>query len=193
MRLGLDFDGVIANDEEVKTLGIRELCGIDVDPADLRSSVMLEKGILTREQYYDEFHPLIYNTDFLFRTKPVKGAVECIGQLLAEGHDVRVITARRDVALETARLWSETHGLHLPFTGVGWKESKASAATGLDFFVDDSAEVLEHLVGIVPNLCMFLWANNRNDSVSSSVTRVDSWNALYRVIQDIAGNSQVLR
>jgi len=75
---------------------------------------------------------------------------------LKNGHNVTVITARDGIGLEIAKEWTLKEGILLDFIGVGYGGSKATAASGLDIYMDDDLDKLEQLIGIVPRLSCFL-------------------------------------
>src|SRR3989344_6119641 len=182
MRIGLDFDGVISDCGKLKSDGAKKLYGVDIPPAKFKKEIVVGEKHLTAEQYR-ELQKSIYGTKELgFLMELVDGAHYYISQLVADGHTVLVVTSRGEVELEIAKEWSIRQGLQLNFVGVGYGNSKADAASGLDFYVDDDLDKLEPLVGVVPHRFLFSWGYNAHVEVGNVAKRVASWKELYGII-----------
>ena len=61
MKIGLDFDGVITDCGNLKTLGARTLFSTEIPPEMMKKEVVTEAGLLTLEQYR-EIQELVYCT-----------------------------------------------------------------------------------------------------------------------------------
>lgn len=175
MRIGLDFDGVISDCGTLKCEAAKKMYGVDIPMERFKKELVVGAGILTLDQYH-KLQEDIYGTYEIGMTAvPVEGVLAAVPKLLADGHEVRVITSRDGVMLDIARAWSEKHGLTLTFTGVGNGLSKAGAAVGLDLFVDDDLDKLEPLVGVVPHRLLFSWPYNGHVEAGDVAKRVASW------------------
>ncbi len=184
MRIGLDFDGVISDCGALKCAAAKSLYGVDIPAARFKKELVVGEGLLTMAQYRD-LQRIIYGTwDVGLTLRPVDGVLEAIPRLRDRGHAVRVITSREGVQLEIARAWAEKHGLSLDFTGVGYGASKASAAEGLDLYVDDDLDKLEPLVGVVPRRFLFSWGYNSHVDAAGIAERVGSWEELLRRVNE---------
>lgn len=53
MKIGLDFDGVISNCGMLKQDGAKKLYGVDIPSGKFKKKFVIEKGLLTAEQYRD--------------------------------------------------------------------------------------------------------------------------------------------
>ena len=187
MKIGLDFDGVISNCGKLKSDGAKNLYGVDIPSAKFKKEIVVGEGLLTAEQYR-ELQKVIYGTrEMGFLMEPVDGALDYLPCLLANGHTILVITSRGEVQLEIAKEWCIRQGLQLDFVGVGYGNSKAGAAAGLDLYVDDDLDKLEPLVSVVPHLLLFSWGYNIHIKVDSVAKRVASWGELYHTIQVLGG------
>ncbi|MEK7660150.1 MAG: hypothetical protein AAB343_03020 [Patescibacteria group bacterium] len=49
MKIGIDFDGVVADCGRLKTLGAKELYGVDIAPEKFKKEIVVGEGILTSE------------------------------------------------------------------------------------------------------------------------------------------------
>ncbi len=120
MKIGLDFDGVIADCGQLKSQAAKEIYGIDVPRELFKREILIENGIMSGNQY-SEFQKIIYHTmEFGLRMEPVKDSFEFINKLLDLGYSVEVITSRSDSSLDVAKEWCKKNGLNIQkFTGVG--------------------------------------------------------------------------
>lgn len=183
MKIGLDFDGVISDCGRLKSDGAKKLYGVDIPAAKFKKEIVVGEKHLTAEQYRN-LQRIIYGTrEIGFLMKPVDGVLYYLPRLVAGGHTVLIVTSRGEVELQIAREWSVSHGLQLEFVGVGYNNSKAEAAAGLDFYVDDDLDKLEPLVGVVPHRFLFSWGYNAHVDVGTIAKRVASWEELHRIIQ----------
>lgn len=183
MKIGLDFDGVISNCGKLKSDGAKKLYGVDIPPAKFKKEIVVGGKHLTMEQYR-ELQKIIYGTrEIGFLMEPVDGVLYYLPKLIEDGHTVLVVTSRGEVELEIAKEWSVRQGLQLNCIGVGYGNSKANAANGLNLYVDDDLDKLEPLVSMVPHLFLFSWDYNVHVNIGTVAKRVASWKELYRTIQ----------
>ena len=113
---------------------------------------------------------------------------EALFDQLRKGHNLSIITSRRERGLELAARWLREQSLDIPIIGVGQGNSKTEAAQtqGLNLFVDDSLDKLIPLIGIVPNLFLFSWEYNAHEQIPEEIKRVFSWEDLYKIIQALS-------
>ncbi len=182
MRIGLDFDGVIANCGKLKADGARELYGLDIQPTNFSKEFVVGAGYLTIEEYRNLQRKVYETPEFISLMEPVGGAFEYVSRLVADGHIVQVITSRSGLVLEVAKAWLLRQGLKLSVVGVGYGRSKAEAALGLDVYIDDDFQKLEQLVGVVPHRFLFSWGYNAGLDVGTLARRVASWREFYEAI-----------
>ena len=187
MKIGLDFDGVISNCGKLKSDGAKKLYGVDIPPTKFKKEIVVGEGHLTAEQYR-ELQKIIYGTrEIGFLMEPVEGVLWYLPTLIVQGHEILIITSRGEVELEIAKEWSVLRGLSLNFVGVGYGKSKAGAAHGLDFYIDDDLDKIEPLVDVVPHRFLFSWGYNAHVDVGTTASRIASWRELYRTIQVLGG------
>jgi len=174
MKIGLDFDGVISDCGQLKSDAARQLYGVDIPPEKFKKEIVVGGNHLTMEQYR-ELQTAIYSTrEFGFRMKPVDGVLRYLPRLLSRGHFVQVITSREGAELEIAKDWTRLQNLDLEIIGVGFGNSKADAASGLDVFVDDDLDKLEPLSGVVPHRFLFSWGYNAHVQHDDAIRRARS-------------------
>lgn len=187
MKIGLDFDGVISDCGKLKSFGAKKLYGIDITPAKFKKEIVVGEGYLTIEQYR-ELQKIIYGTWKVgFLMQPVNGVLDFLPRLIADGHDLVVVTSRDGTELEIAKKWSIQQGLSLSFIGVGYANNKAEAARGLDVYIDDDIDKLEPLVGVVKYRYLFSWDYNVHIETGNVAKRIASWSEFYHIISTIGG------
>ena len=177
MHIGLDFDGVIADTTHLK-LEVADEMGFSVNPNRFKEKLVVEDGIMAREDYRSIMERVCTAMEVGMRMTPCAEAIETI-QLLAKSHTLTVITSREGKEVEVADAWCKEQGIPLPFVSVGYGVTKADAACehGIDVYMDDDLHKLEPLVGIVPRLFLYRTPQNAHEELPEAITRVMSWNA----------------
>ena len=133
MRIGLDFDGVISDCGQLKSDGAKLLYGIEIPPEKFKKELVVDKGILTLEQYR-HLQKQIYGTREIGLTMlPVNGVLELVPKLQQEGYDLMIVTSRGEPESEIAREWMELKGLELHLVGVGGGVVEGSAKVTLEW------------------------------------------------------------
>lgn len=184
MHIGLDFDGVIADTFPLKAKYAKELFGVDLDPAYSKEWHVVEKGLLTKEQYRS-LAEFVCKTETGLEMPPVEDALETLKKLLEEGHTFKVITSRDEEEAAIAKKWCGIQGLSIPIHSVGYGISKAEAVADVVCYIDDDYEKLLPLKEVGPTLFLLTAPHNTETSLDTFVTRADSWNAFYEHIQKL--------
>ena len=188
--VGLDYDGVIVDNIAYKCELARDMFGLEVPPACFVSGISEVPGYLDAEQYRQLVGAVYGLRASVVGMRPIPDAMYFIQLLLAEGHAVSVVTARKGDWLKIAQEWLTARNLSLPTIGVGSGVSKADALKGFQVFVDDTIEILEQLQDTVPERYLFTSASNRSVAVEGVATRITTWQQLYFEIQRHAGSQQ---
>ncbi len=179
MRVGLDFDGVIADPNPLKALAAKEWHGIEF-PAELfKKDHVVSKGLMTAKEY-DAFNMIVCRHVGLFEMLPeVEGAKKGLRRLQEKGFKVSIISSRSGKAIALARKWLEKHEIDVPFVGTE-AEDKSAFCQGLDVYVDDDLHKLKLLEKVVPNLYLFNHAYNAHEILENGTQRVQSWKELVK-------------
>lgn len=188
LKIGLDFDGVIADSAPLKPLTAKRMFGIDIPSESFNRKYLVEAGYITTGQYDELQMAVFHDWDVGQHMEPVAGAIEYIQLLLREEYLVQVISNRSGKSVLVAKRWMAKHGIDLEIVGVGYGVSKSPAACnlGLDVFIDDDFEKLRLLQGIVPNLFLLHWERSREVVLNQVASRVFSWTEFYLMIQELA-------
>lgn len=183
-RIGLDFDGVIANCVQLKIEIARTMFGVSIPPEDFKKEIVTGKGLLTLDQYRSVQHEVYGNPDTALRAEVVPGAKEHILNLQAD-HDIHIVTSRTGHFADIAREWLCHHEIDLPITEVPYENTKQEGASGSAVFVDDDINKLRELIGHVPHLFLFDWPYNRSDVPRDGIERVLGWDNLAAAISRV--------
>lgn len=185
MKIGLDFDDVIVMSQGIKSRSAKDLFGVDIQPKDFRREKVVGQNILTDEQYTQAVRRVYNGTYKLF---PVPNALGTIKFLQKEGHSLKVVTNRskEQDTLRYAEAWLKEQSLEIEITGVLYGNSKARACCGLDLFVDDDAEKITQLEGIVPHRLVFAWQFNEHLPTPLGAQRIESWPEILEYVRQVA-------
>lgn len=190
LKIGLDFDGVIADCGKLKSDAALRLYGLDIPPGKFKKEIVVGEGLLTEPQYRD-LQVQIYGTRELgFLMELVSGVDVYAPKLVEEGHTLQIVTARGDKELAIAREWSDMRGLRLEMMNVPYGQTKAAIAAGCHVFVDDDLDKLAPLVGVVPHNYLFNWEYNLAVDTAGVAKRVYSWAHLYQQVQLLSSTKQ---
>lgn len=185
LKVGLDFDGVISDNLDLKTRVAKTLFEKDLPSHIWHDSSTVMKHIPATD--YRALQQAIYNDRrFGLNMRQVPRAREFIERLQHEGWcELKVVSARFEGSAEIAREWMFLQKLNLPLVEVGYGVSKEYAAAGLDAFVDDDYKKLIELIGVVPCRYLFSWPYNESDSLVGIDGRVKYWSELYWILHKI--------
>jgi hypothetical protein len=180
LRIGLDFDDVIACSHALKPVIAKKMFGVDVAPELLSRKRIGESG-LTQDQYSAVKEELYHGN---YDIAPVRDASLYIQILLDKGDLVEVVTARDGITLDKAIKWMQGPPIPpLSMNGVGYGVSKLAACEGFDLYVDDDLEKLLPMIGKVPHLLLFSWPFNAHEQAPEEIRRVDSWWDIYQYVR----------
>jgi hypothetical protein len=182
MKIGLDYDSVITDSRELKSVAAKELFSLDIPYEIFKRDPAVTRGLITDQQYRAVQRAVYYEKKYNDQAKEVTGSIETIKRLLGEGHELRVVTGRDGDAAYHAHMYLRARGVDIPLYGVG-NVSKREGARGLDIFVDDDLDKLEDLD--VKNRYLFSWEFNEHLTLPDKIVRIHSWKDLYERIQEV--------
>lgn len=187
MNIGIDFDGVVADCGKLKREGARRLYGVDIPEEKFKKEIVIGEGLLTLEEYRTVQKEIYGTRELGLLAEMVPDAKKYIEQLQKEGYALTVVTSRGEQELIIAKEWTQKHGIHLPFIGVGGIETKEAACRELELaaYVDDDLDKLCPLSSCVPHLFLFSWGYNNSEIEGSVATRVFSWADFYQKIKEL--------
>lgn len=170
LQIGLDFDGVIADYQLLKSLVAKEMLGKDIPAVMMESRLVNDTHPLTKSEYSAVQREALfgYHADLL---QPLTGAIEAIRSLMKRGHQLQIVTSRTDAGLESARAWLKTFDITLPMNGVGYGNPKRPFVKDLDIYMDDDSDVLQKIGEVSTKLILF----NSKGHTSKDFQSVASW------------------
>ena len=178
MKIGLDFDGVIANTPWLKCEYAKRYFGINLLIKDPSMESALEKGLTNKQ--YGWLQGKVYSS---MEIKPLPCALTYIRKL-SKNHDLRIISYRFERKTNVIDFFLQKNNLNLPFIYTNNKP-KEKFAKGLDIFVDDRAEHLNSLSNIIPYLFLFDAPYNRKIKLDNGIKRIRGWKNLYEIIKSL--------
>lgn len=179
MTVLVDMDDVIEKLVDGWVDYNNEKFGTDVKPEDVKDwNMSLAFPTLTREQVYAaEMDESLWD-----RVKPMPGADEALRSLIADGHDVYIVTATR---YETLRAKMDKV-LFRYFPYLSWNNVIITSNKHLirgDVLIDDGPH---NLMGGDYRKILFDANHNRNfDETSVGAVRVRSWEEALRIIREL--------
>jgi len=105
-KVGVDFDGVIANTGNAKKLWIKNNLNLDISSADCGRSMLC--SAIGAEQY--EIMQRSMRIDDTLLADPLPGAIDSLKQL-SEMFDVIVVTSRGTEKIGWAKIWLKNNGV----------------------------------------------------------------------------------
>lgn len=200
-RVGLDFDGFIADTHQAKADLIYEKFGIRIPVEKCRHNKLVQEpddGKLL--EYYRYVQKLIYEERYYSDlVKPMPGCLRRLRQLALERdgegnrkYELYVLSSRSPEAARLAMFWLESHGileLGVQFVGVGREGGKDKAARQrlLDLYFDDDLNKLVHIKASVnpsPQLFLFRQPHNKGILPPEGISLVGSWANVCKCISD---------
>lgn len=154
MKIGLDFDGVIADSELMKQRLAKELYGVDIPLHLLNRQGVVASGKLTEEEY-DDLQDQAYGTrKYSLQILPIEGMKPVLIEL-QKNHELVIVTSRDERKSAIAQEWLTNQGLTITIRSVGRKNEKTSFCKDVDVFIDNDLYKLEPLIGVVKHLYHF--------------------------------------
>jgi uncharacterized HAD superfamily protein len=191
MRLGIDFDGTVADITDAKIRFAREHFNEDITPRE----TYREHGIgrLGEERFIRMVHEA-HATAWTLSMQPMAGALESLHTLAAD-HDLFIVTARNDDEIDWARQWLERHDLPIQDVLHTSREPKTAAceSLGVHLMLDDSPYVLRGLAGTDLHLALIDAEYNRDDELPARTHRVEGWTAFEELVARVAGTTAPAR
>ncbi|MSQ31490.1 MAG: hypothetical protein EXR64_05665 [Dehalococcoidia bacterium] len=183
MRIGIDFDGVLAHTMPAMVAYAAEHIGIALSEAEcMRPGGPIRLGeagyvALVRDTHETPYALTFASTEVTFEAL----------QRLSEAHEVFVVTNRAGAALARAEEWLTARSMRamlsdLVSASTGAGKADAARRLGLDVLLDDWPE---NLVGLDAATQPVLWSASYNldASLPAGVRRVHGWAAFAEAIE----------
>ena len=181
-RIGLDFDGLIANTYKAKQRYAYDKYGVELTFQQCRR----EKGTeILGDVRYQKMIREIYGTRLTLALEPMPGSISAI-QAMDELGDCYIVTARYEKELKWLRIWLDKYAL--PIHGIVHtsEQSKCEAVTnlGLDWLFDDSIRNLRKLDRKSLQLGLYdPYGLDAEMQIPDFITRVSKWDDIVGLIK----------
>ncbi len=210
MIIGSDFDGVIADDTQMRLKHIREKYGIQATPEQIHGKQL---ETLVGKQAKSEIETNVNCSDLTLQFPPLPGVAEVFQNLAAQGDKIIIITGRTKEGIKWAKLFMEQH--RIPYHHI-WsakdffvhpERELKRLAEGADptlkgkgrianiakpaVFVEDSDDHIIRLLPLKDTIELYLLDHPYNRHFSANgVERVFNWKQIYEKIQNLKLNIQ---
>lgn len=183
LKIGIDFDGVIADSTELKIEYAKNHYNLDLQPEQCTKHKAVASGMTTEQ--YEKMVSEIYSSNISQEAKPVKHAKGAIEDLIQEGCQVYIITSRNDKELEQAKKWLQKN--HFPQIEIintsNQPKDSIAKKLGLNLLIDDTLGKLEKINTSETSLYLFTNPQNIDVSVETlPLRRMDSWAEIYTIV-----------
>jgi len=188
LRIGLDFDGVIANTPALKSVAAKEALGIDVDPAEMLAKNVIEKNLMTIDEYHALQQEVYFeHPEWHRHLKPMPGALEVVNNLLQDKHTLFCITSRTTEAVSLAKQWLVREHIDVPLYDMSSHIDKTKVVEDLkaNVFIDDDPQYLEPMIDVVEHLFLFSWTYNQEYDEGKRIKRTGSWSDILAKIHKL--------
>ncbi len=179
--IALDYDGVIADTNLVKSNWILDNIGINVSPSKCdRSSCA---GIIGLENY-EQMSNYVYEREASLSAKPVANAIESIKQL-SMYYEFIIITARTNTRVKWAIEWLEKNKIVNIFRDIvsshGESKVKIAKLIGARILVDDD---IRHLIEEQENyIKKYHFSSDTTNDISGNIEIVGNWKYLVEKLE----------
>jgi uncharacterized HAD superfamily protein len=194
MKIGIDFDGVVADSMAAILKFHNERYGTALKMSNVISFKLeevwggtMEEAVKKIDSFFDE--------DQIIHLHPIEGALKAINDLKKHGHELWIVTGRKTRDIEQTERWL-TH--HLPgiFNGVHYanffelgdgakplKKWDICKKLGITVMIDDNLPTAIDCarVGIRSLLLDYPW-NQSDEPLPPGITRIFSWSEIVREI-----------
>lgn len=182
MRIGIDFDGVIADGTTLKQHLFYEAFGKKI-PSSLLTKQRIAQAGLTAEDYRSVVR-LLQESRMTEDMQLVPGAKSTLLRL-AKHHDVFVVSSRNLQASIQAQRFLRLHRIPFDQFLATSDQSKRSVVEqhALEVFLDDTLSKLKFLEATPARLFLFSQPHNQHESLDrTTVVRVSSWRAFAQAL-----------
>jgi uncharacterized HAD superfamily protein len=200
MKIGIDFDDVVADSLTAIIRMHNEQYGTNLKPADFVSYKFEEIWGGTREEAIKKVDQF-FATDQLKEISPMAGSIKAIEALKELGHDLYIITGRSSNDIAQTERWIKYHfsnifnGVHfanfftLDKNSIALKKIDICKDLGIELMIDDNLPTaLECAAGGI-KVFLFDQVWNVHEALPAGITRVHSWD---EIVKNLGCDSEIL-
>jgi uncharacterized HAD superfamily protein len=180
LKIGFDFDGVIANTPKLKMRYAVKEFGIYIHASNCTKKGFLENGLT--EEKYARLQGMVYSS---YDMEPVFNSLKYLKKLIdSNNYDISIISYRKKEGEKFVKHFLDKYSLNLQFICTD-NQPKGRFCSNLDVFVDDRAEHLNNLSRKARHLFLFDTPYNKQEETNEIIKRVYGWDNLYREIRGL--------
>src|SRR3989344_7499701 len=142
MKIGIEFDGVIANTPKLKSELAKKFYHRSIPAGMFNRELVVGSKLLSPEQYENIENNVSHLKDAGLTIEEVENSINSIRKLLESGAEIKIFTDRGENGVEIIKEWLNSRGLNLEVE-TGRDTEK------LDIYISDNLERLKSLIGSV--------------------------------------------
>lgn len=182
MKIGFDFDGVIANTARKKMEISAQKYGVYVDIKNYNHKGFIDAGM--SEKQYESLNRDVYSE---YDIRPVQGCLTYLRKIIEDGHNTLIRSYRKiNPGDKIMKNFLINHGLIIEDYMCTDNKPKSRFCSNLDFFIDDRVYHLIELKNSAKNLFLFDAPYNRDEKLTNGILRVKGWSNLYSLVRKIS-------
>ncbi len=179
MNIGVDFDGVIADTNKVRSQWIKRNLGITI-PLWLTDKTSCLKSIGVEN--YQKMSKTVYERPSTMEAKPLPG-VKTAFRILSKQGDIHIITSRLPHRVEYAREWLQKNGLLLYIKAIH-RESDVpkgilAEKLNISVLIDDD---IRHLKGVQKVKKIWFKSKAQNLNPPRGIVLIRSWKEITKYL-----------
>lgn len=180
--IAIDYDGVVADTNRVKSQWIGTHLDIEIPPSLCNRSDCVP---LIGESSYERMAAEVYERDATLAAPAVKGAKRAL-EMLADRWRLLLVTARTQERLSYAAQWLAKHQLHHLFADLrsseGTRKTDIALGVGAAVLVDDDIRHLKSTPSGSPRLILFSPGVVREIDATDGILVADSWDEVVELV-----------
>ena len=181
LRIGVDFDGVVANTGELQKYLAKELFGKQIPPTCRFKNAVYPKG-LTPKEYKIVSDEAYGNLKYLQHLQEQTNAQKILTSLIKKGFPIEIVTARESNEFDFAQKWLKQNRIYAPLKSTFNGEDKSFACRDLGIYIEDMPYQASALKEIVPRILLFDTYDNQKFNLTSEermqikgIERISDW------------------
>lgn len=189
-RIGIDYDGTIANTSEVKTGWIREHLGMEIHPWKTdRTSCIPLIGL----ENYERMSQYVYEREGSLRAREVADSIDAIEEL-ARHSKILIVTARQPHQIRWCQQWLQGKGLDASIdaylstagkgpNGTSMTKPQLCRNHNIEVLIDDDVRHLGGAKGV--DLIRILLKSGPTEAIAvpEGVKLARSWREVFRIVE----------
>lgn len=180
MKIGIDFEGVIANTPKLKAELARKIYNKSIPPSMFDEKFVVGSQLITLEQYKNIERTVFCSENVYLEIEELDNSVSSLKKLLKKGIEITIFSDTEKTGKSNIEKWLKKQGLNMPI-GI------PNSVENLNLFISSDLKKLKSLKPFVKNLFLYIWGFNKDLDCGYSIRRFNNWAELTSYISNMAG------